>query len=74
MTNKVTQRARVLDYLKTHEGLTVMEAVSDMGILSLPKRIEELRKAGHPITLTYRVTKSGARYGVYALQEGGGDV
>ena len=74
MTNKVTQRARVLDYLKTHEGLTVMEAVSDMGILSLPKRIEELRKAGHPITLTYKVTKSGARYGVYALQEGGGDV
>ena len=74
MTNKVTQRARVLDYLKTHEGLTVMEAVSDMGILSLPKRIEELRKAGHPITLTYKVTKSGARYGVYALQEGGSDV
>lgn len=74
MTNKVTQRARVLDYLKTHEGLTVMEAVSDMGILSLPKRIEELRKAGHPITLTYKVAKSGARYGVYALQEGGSDV
>lgn len=74
MTNKVTQRARVLDYLKTHDGLTVMEAVSDMGILSLPKRIEELRKAGHPITLTYKVTKSGARYGVYALQEGGADV
>ena len=74
MSNKITQRARVLDYLKTHEGLTVMEAVSDMGILSLPKRIEELRKAGHPITLTYKVTKSGARYGVYALQKGGADV
>ena len=74
MSNKITQRARVLDYLKTHDGLTVMEAVSDMGILSLPKRIEELRKAGHPITLTYKVTKSGARYGVYALQEGGSDV
>ena len=74
MTNKITQRARVLDYLKTHEGLTVMEAVSDMGILSLPKRIEELRKAGHPITLTYKVTKSGSRYGVYELQEGGTNV
>ena len=74
MSNKITQRARVLDYLKTHDGLTVKQAVTEMSIMSLPKRIEELRKAGHPITLTYKVTKNGARYGVYALQEGGADV
>ena len=74
MSNKITQRARVLDYLKTHDGLTVREAVTELSIMSLPKRIEELRKAGHPITLTYKVTKSGSRYGVYALQEGGTDV
>lgn len=74
MSNKITQRARVLDYLKTHDGLTVKQAVTEMSIMSLPKRIEELRKAGHPITLTYKVTKSGSRYGVYALQEGGTDV
>ena len=74
MSNKITQRARVLDYLKTHDGLTVREAVTELSIMSLPKRIEELRKAGHPITITYRVTKTGSRYGVYALQEGGSDV
>ena len=73
MTSKVTQRARVLDYLKTHDGLTVKQAVTEMSIMSLPKRIEELRKAGHPITITYRVTKTGSRYGVYALQEGGAE-
>lgn len=71
MTQRITQRDRVLDYLQTHDGLTVMEAVTEMSIMSLPKRIEELRKAGYPISITYRVTKSGARYGVYALQEGG---
>ena len=42
--------------------------------MSLPKRIEELRKSGHKITMTYRKTKSGARYGVYMLQKGGSDV
>ena len=74
MTNKITQRARVLDYLKTHDGLTVKQAVTEMSIMSLPKRIEELRKAGYAISITYRVTKAGSRYGVYALQEGGSDV
>ena len=69
MTNKITQRARVLDYLKTHDGLTVMEAVTEMSIMSLPKRIEELRKAGHNISMNYKTTQSGARYGVYTLQE-----
>ena len=69
MTNKITQRARVLDYLKTHDGLTVMEAVTEMSIMSLPKRIEELRKAGHNISMDYKTTQSGARYGVYTLQE-----
>ena len=69
MTNKITQRARDLDYLKTHDGLTVMEAVTEMSIMSLPKRIEELRKAGHNISMDYKTTQSGARYGVYTLQE-----
>ena len=69
MANNITQRARVLDYLKTHEGLTVKEAVTEMSIMSLPKRIEELRKAGHNITMNYKTAPSGARYGVYTLQE-----
>ena len=73
MTTKATQRAIVLHWLQSHNELTVREAVMDLGIMSLPKRIEELRKAGHTITTTYRKTKSGARYGVYQLK-GGADV
>ena len=74
MSNRVTQRAAVLNWLQSHKELTVREAVTDLGIMSLPKRIEELRNDGHVITTTYRKTKSGARYGVYELQEGGLDV
>lgn len=69
MTTKETQRARVLKWLETHEGLTVMEAVTELSIMSLPKRIQELREAGYRIKMTYNKTKSGARYGVYSLQE-----
>ena len=67
MTNKTTQRVRVLHWLETHDGLTVREAVTEMSIMSLPKRIEELRKAGHNITMNYKTAPSGARYGVYTL-------
>ena len=41
-----------------------------MSIMSLPKRIEELRKAGHKIKMVYRKSPSGARYGVYMLVRG----
>ena len=67
MSNKITQRNRVLAWLQTHDGLTVREAVTEMSIMSLPKRIEELRKAGHNISMNYKTTQSGARYGVYTL-------
>ena len=70
MTNKETQRARVLHWLETHDGLTVREAVTEMSIMSLPKRIEELRKAGHKIKMVYRKSPNGARYGVYMLVRG----
>ena len=66
MANK-TQRDRVLDWLRTHGELTTREAVLELNIMSLPKRIEELRKSGHAIRTDYRVTANGARYGVYSL-------
>lgn len=71
MTDKVTQRQRVLDALTKRGELTTREAVTEMNIMSLPKRVEELRKTGYPITLEWRTSQSGARYGVYKLiQEG----
>ena len=69
--SKITQNAAVLNWLQTRGELTTREAVMELNIMSLPRRIMELRRAGHKITMTYRKTPSGARYGVYTLQKGG---
>lgn len=68
MANR-TQRDRVLDWLRTHGELTTREAVLELNIMSLPKRIEELRKSGIMIRMDYRTSSNGARYGVYTLAE-----
>lgn len=57
----------VLSYLKTFGELTTREAVTELNIMSLPKRIEELRKSGVAIRTEYRTSANGARYGVYSL-------
>lgn len=67
MASVKTQRDRVLEWLYKHGELTTREAVIELGIMSLPKRIEELRKLGHDIKTDYRTTANGARYGVYSL-------
>ena len=67
MAKKINQRARVLHWLQTNGALTNREAVTELNILSLPKRIEELRNAGVPIVTVYKTSQSGARYGEYRL-------
>lgn len=66
---KQTQRDRVLTWLKAHGTLTVREAVTELNIMSAPKRIEELRKMGYQIRMDWVKTENGARYGVYTLTE-----
>ena len=66
---KQTQRDKVLTWLKAHGTLTVREAVTELNIMSAPKRIEELRKMGYPIHMDWVTAESGARYGVYRLME-----
>lgn len=66
---KRTQRDRVLEHLMKFGELTTREAVLDLNIMCLPKRIEELRKSGVPISTTYRTSPNGARYGVYRIEE-----
>lgn len=66
---KDNQRVRVLHWLQTHGTLTTREAVTELNIMSVAKRIEELRKSGYLIALDYRTTDSGSRYGVYSLVE-----
>ena len=66
---KVTQMEIVLDYLLTHGELTTRQAVIDLNIMRLPKRIEELRKEGVQIITSYRTSANGKRYGVYTLAD-----
>lgn len=65
--DKITQRAKVLNYLRTHDGLTVRTAVTELNIMSLPKRVEELKKDGHDIRTDYQRTPNGSKFGVYRL-------
>lgn len=67
--SKKTQNARVLEWLRTRGELTTREAVLELNIMSLPKRIEELRKSGIGIRMDYRRTPTGSRYGVYTLMD-----
>ena len=64
-----TQRDKVLSWLRSHGTLTVRDAVTELNIMSAPKRIEELRKMGYPIGMDWVTTESGTRYGVYRLEE-----
>lgn len=66
---KIRQTDVVLDWLQKRGELTTRDAVIELNIMSLPKRIEELRRRGLNITTTYRTSSTGARYGVYRLAE-----
>ncbi len=65
---KQKQKQLVLDWFARHKELTTRQAVTELGIMSLPKRIEELRHDGYPIAMSYRTSGTGARYGVYTME------
>lgn len=66
---RAKQTEIVLSYLKTFGELTTRQAVIDLNIMCLPKRIEELRKEGVQIITSYRTSANGKRYGVYTLAD-----
>lgn len=66
-TSKAIQKDRVLKYIITRGEITVREAVTELGVLSLPARIMDLRKDGYPIIRIWKTSNGGARYGVYKL-------
>lgn len=65
--NTMKQKAAVMNWLQERGDLTVRMAVTELNIMSLPKRIEELRKDGKDIRTVYRRSENGKRYGVYVL-------
>lgn len=67
MKNRLSQNDRVLIWLRSRGELTTRQAVMELDIMCLPKRISELREQGHVIDMTYRTSLNGARFGVYTL-------
>ena len=45
----MTQKERIRKYLDDFGSITKLEAISDIGVMNLGARIEEMRKAGEPI-------------------------
>ena len=43
------QQIRVMEYIAEFGSITSLEAQRDLGIVSLPKRVSELRKLGYGI-------------------------
>lgn len=66
--NKQNQKEKILQWLQTKGDLTVRDAIIELGINSPPKRVEELRKEGYNISMTWKMTRYGSRYGVYRLE------
>lgn len=43
----MTQNEKVLDYMQRFGSITQLEALSDLGIMRLASRINDLKKQGH---------------------------
>ena len=68
---KVTQRERILDYMKEFGSISSLEAFKDLGITRLSARIHELERQGITINKTqehmlnrYNEKTSFTRYSV----------
>jgi hypothetical protein len=57
----MTQKERILDYLREGRTLTRLNSWSELGIIEAPARISELRAEGHEIHTKMVVVRN--RYG-----------
>ena len=64
-------KPRIIDYMKSHKGITSMDAFTDLGITRLSARIKELRDLGYDIStiMVDGTNRYGepVRYGLYRL-------
>lgn len=67
--DKLKQKQKILNWLRTNGELTVREALLYMDINSPQKRVQELREQGYNIITIWRKNGSGTRYGAYKLIE-----
>lgn len=61
MSKKITQRQRVLQYIKEHGSITRMKAAQMIGCFELASRIGELEAEGYKFKRS--IVKSLNRYG-----------
>ena len=62
------QAIKLLQHLKSNKNITQRSALIDLGIMSLGKRISDLRQAGYKITTDMLKNKfTGQRFGRYTF-------
>lgn len=61
-SSKVTQRERVLDYIRAMGSITQLEAIKELGVLRLSAVIFDLKKEGYAIKSELVPVKT--RYGI----------
>ena len=67
MARRTKQTIRVLEFMQTHDGITSWEAFESLNILSLPRRIKDLREQGYNIEMTWQRRPNGEKFGLYRL-------
>ena len=67
------QTAKVLEYMRTHDGITTLEAFNSLGVTRLSARIWDLKEAGFRIATSWRRVRrrdgTTAQVVLYILQE-----
>ena len=63
-----SQSKHILDWLKTHEGITAIEALREFGCFRLAARVYDLRAKGHKIKSMKAHTKAGAEIAFYTMK------
>ena len=69
MTDTTTQNTRLLAHFRSGKTITVREGMNRLGIGSTPRRILDLKEAGHNITDVWETGK-GTRYKRWSLIRG----
>jgi hypothetical protein len=66
-----SQNKRILAHLKTGQTITGKWAMLEMGVMHLPRRILDLKEAGHNITDVWEVNRNGKRYKRWSIINNG---
>lgn len=70
---KMTQCSKILEYMKTHDGITPKDADREFSCMRLASRISDLKRRGYRISKNMETSKNKAgesvRYARYRLEQ-----